>query len=73
MFSPPGVRMGLEVQLPPAPVGDVRVQLGRRKVRVSEHLLNAAEVRAAFEEVGRERVPEQVRVDPRGVEPGALR
>jgi len=37
---------------------------------VAEHLLDRAEVGAALEEVRRERVAEQVRVDALGVEPG---
>ncbi len=34
------VRMRLEIQLATAPIGYVRVQLGRRKIRVPEHLLH---------------------------------
>ena len=51
-----------EVQLPTAAIGYVRVQLGRGEVGVAEHLLDAAEVGAALEQVGGEGVPEQVRV-----------
>jgi len=36
------VRVRLEVQLAPPPVGDVRLQLGRREVGVPEHLLHGA-------------------------------
>ena len=50
------------VQLPTPPIGYVGVELRRREVGVSEHLLDAAQIRAAFEQVCRERVPEQVRV-----------
>ena len=37
-----------------------------------EHLLHGAEVGAALEQVGRERVAEQVRVNALGLEPGLL-
>ena len=66
------VRVRGEVRLPAAPVGDVRVALGRGEVGVPEHLLHGAEVGAALEQVGRERVAEQVRVDALGLEPGLL-
>ena len=66
------VRVRVEVGLAPAPVGDVRVDLGRREVGVAEHLLDAAEVGAALEQVGRERVAEQVRVDALRLEAGLL-
>jgi hypothetical protein len=49
LFPRVGVR--LEVQLAPAPVGDVRVELRRGQVGMPEHLLHGAEVGAAFEEV----------------------
>ena len=62
------MRVRLEVQLATAAIGYVRVQLGRRQVGVSEHLLDAPQVCAPFEEMGRERVAEQVRVDARRVE-----
>ena len=42
---------------------DVGVDLGRRKALVAEQLLDDAEVRAALEEVRRERVAEGVRRD----------
>ena len=64
--------VGAEVELAAAAIADMRVKLGRGEVGVAEHLLNAAQVGAAFEEVGRERVPEQVRVDALGVEAGFL-
>ena len=66
------VRVRLEVGLAPPPVGDVGVELGRRQVGVAEHLLDAAEVGAAFEQVRRERVAEQVGVDAAGLEAGLL-
>ena len=62
--------MRLEVHLAPAPVGDVRVALGRPEVGVPEHLLHRAEVGSAFEEMGRERVAEEVRMDATGLEAG---
>ena len=43
-----------EVSLAPAAVADVRVELGRREVGVAEHLLDAAEVGAALQQVRRE-------------------
>ena len=39
---------------------------------MAEHLLHRAEVGAALEQVRRERVAEQVRVNPLGLEPGLL-
>ena len=63
-----GVR--LEVQLPAAPVGYVRIQLRRGEVGVSEHLLDTAQIRAALQQMGREGVAEEVRVDAAGLEPG---
>ena len=69
----PRVRVGLEVGLPPAAVGDVRVDLGRAQVGVAEHLLHAPQVGAALEQVRGEGVPQQVRVDALGVEPGLTR
>src|SRR5690348_15300564 len=64
--------MRSEVQLPTASIGYVRVELGRREIGVAEHLLDGAEVRAALEQVRRERVAQQVRVDARRVEAGLL-
>ena len=64
--------MRAEVQLATPTVGYVRVQLGRREVSVAEHLLDAAEVGAALEQVGRERVAQQVRVHPPWLEAGVL-
>jgi hypothetical protein len=61
--------MSLEVEVAAAAVGDVRVQLGRRQIGVPEHFLDAAQVGAALEQVGRERVPQQVRVHPFRLEP----
>ena len=66
------VRVRLEVQLAPPAIGYVRVELGRREIGVPEHLLHGAEVGAALEQVRRERVAQEVRVDAAGLEPGLL-
>src|SRR6478736_4458747 len=50
----------------------MRVELCRREVGVSEHLLHAPQVGTAFEEVGRERVPQEVWVDAARLEPGPI-
>ena len=65
--------MGLEVHVAPAAVGDVCVSLSRPEVRVSQHLLHRSKVCASFEEVGRERVPQKMRMDAAGLEAGAIR
>src|SRR5437588_4464250 len=65
--------MRLEIRLSSAPVGYVGVELGGREVGVAEHLLDAAEVRPALEQVRGERVPEQVGMDPLRLEPRASR
>src|SRR5829696_4579716 len=70
---PPRVWVRAEVQLPAALIGYVRVQLGCRQIRVAEHLLNAPEVGAVLEQMRRERVPQEVRVDAFGLEPGLCR
>src|SRR5205809_391447 len=67
---PSGVRVRLVVQLAAAPIGYVRVQLGRRQVGVAEHLLDAAQVRAAFQEMRGEGVAKRVGVGARRVEAG---
>src|SRR4051794_28021861 len=73
-FRTAALRMGmrLEVQLAPPPIGYVRVELGRREVRVAEHLLHAAQVGSPLEEMRRERVAEQVGMDAARLEPGLL-
>ena len=68
--APLRMRVRLEVRLPPAAIGYVRVELGRPEVGVAEHLLHAAQVGAALEQVGREGVAEEVRMDAIRVEPG---
>ena len=60
--------MRLEIQLPTALVGYVRVELRRREIGMSEHFLNRSQICSSLEEVGRKRVPEEVRVHPEGVE-----
>ena len=66
------MRVGAEVRLAAAAVGDVRVALGRREVGVTEHLLHGAEIGATFEQVGREGVAQQVRMHALGLEAGLL-
>ena len=51
-------------RLTPAARTDVRVDLGRLKRLVPEERLDDAEVGAAVEELGRERVAEEMRVEP---------
>src|SRR6266516_3315868 len=55
----PGVGVRLKVGLTSAPVSDVNVHLGGREVRVPQHLLDAAEVGAALEQVRREGVAQE--------------
>src|SRR4051812_33797733 len=62
-IAPPRMWVRAEVQLPSASIGYVGIELGRREVGVAEHLLDAAEVGAPLEQVRRERVAQQVRVD----------
>ena len=64
--------MRAEVRLAASAVGDVGVALGRSEIGVAEHLLDAAQVGAAFEQVCRERVAEEVRVDAPRFEPRLL-
>jgi hypothetical protein len=69
---PASVRVGLEVGLPSAAVGDVRVALGRAEICVPQHLLHTAQVGTAFEQVRRERVAQQMRMDTFWLETGSL-
>ena len=66
-LSPGRVRLragvGLEVGLAHVVGRDVRVHLGRLDAGVAEHLLHAAQVAAALEQVGGERVAQGVRRD----------
>src|SRR5262249_40237288 len=57
------MRMRVEVRLAAALVRHVRVQLGRRKIGAAEHLLHRAQVGAPCEQVRRERMAEQMRMD----------
>ena len=50
----------------------MRIELRGGEVGVAKHLLDAAEIGAAFEQVSRERVSEQMGMDPLGLEPGLL-
>ena len=63
-----GVR--LEVQLAPAAIGYVGVELGRCPIRVAEHFLNRPEIGAPFQQMGREGVAEQMWVDAPRLEAG---
>ena len=69
---PARVGVRLEVQLPTASIGYVRVELGRGEIGVAEHLLDGAEVCAALQQMRGERVPEQVRMDALGLEAGLV-
>src|SRR5215203_4396613 len=74
-IAPPRVWVRAKVQLPAPPIGYVGIELGRREVGVAEHLLHRAQIGTALEQVRRERVAEQVRVDTLRVEarlPGQL-
>ena len=64
--------MRVEVRLAATEVGDVRVQLGRREACVAEHLLDAAQVGAALEEMCCERVAEEMRMNATRLEAGAV-
>src|SRR6266511_3187268 len=60
--------MRAEVGLAAAGVRHVRVHLGRGQIRMAEHLLHAPEVGTALQEVGREGMAQEVRVDALGLE-----
>ena len=64
------MRVRLEIQLPTAPIGYVGVELGRGEVGVPQHLLDGAQVGAALEQVGRERMAQKVRMHALRLEPG---
>ena len=66
------MRVRAEVRLAAVPVGDVRVALGRSDIGVAEHLLDAPEVGAPFEQVGRERVAEEMRMHAARLEARAV-
>jgi hypothetical protein len=67
------VRVRLEVDVAASTIRDVRVALGRPEVGVAQHLLDRAKVGSALQEMGRERVAEEVRVHASGLEAGAIR
>ena len=71
-LAPARVRVGLEVRLAASAIRHVRVALGRPEIGVAEHLLHRAEIGAALEEVRREGVAEEVRVDATRLEPCAF-
>ena len=60
------------IQLPASPVGYVGVQLGRRKIGMSQHFLNGSEVGAPLQQVGGEGVAQEVGVDALRLEPRLL-
>ena len=45
----PRVRVRLEIQLPPSPVGHVGVELGRSEIGMAEQFLNTSQVGASLE------------------------
>ena len=47
----------------PSSIQDMGVDLGRRNIFVSQQLLDSADVIAAFQEVGGERMAQRVRAD----------
>ena len=55
--------MSTEIELATTPIADVRIELGRREIGVAQHLLDAPEIGPAFEQVGGERVSEEMRVN----------
>src|SRR6476619_8175107 len=63
--------MGVAIGGCEAPRRDVRIDLGRRQVLVTEQLLDDAQVGATVEEMRRERVPQRVRRDALGETGGA--
>src|SRR5947209_19934794 len=65
-----GPRVRVEVHLAQAVAGKVRVDLRRPDVGMAEHLLQRAQVAAAGQQVGGERVSERMRAHP-VLEPGA--
>ena len=67
-----GVRVGREVRLAAALVRDVGIELGGGEICVPEHLLDAAQVGAALQQVCGEGVPEEMRVYATCLEPGFL-
>src|SRR4051794_39626804 len=66
------MRVRLEIQLAPPAVGYVGVELSCRQIGMPEHLLDRAQVGASLEQVRCEGVPQEVRVDALGLEPGLV-
>src|SRR5438552_17783782 len=66
------MRVSVEVRLAAPAVGHVRVQLRRGEVGVAEHLLHAPEIRASLEQMRREGVAEEMRMNAPRLEPGLL-
>src|SRR5207247_7840373 len=64
------VRVRTEVRVTSAGVRNMGVDLGRAQVGVAEHLLHAAQVGAALEQMRGERMAQEMGVDPCGVEAG---
>ena len=60
LTAPSRARVGAEVLLADMRAVHVRVDLGRRDVGVAEHLLDGAQIGAALEEMGRERMAQGV-------------
>src|SRR6478672_4642717 len=56
--------MGPTIDVPDPLSGQMRVQLGRGDTRMTEQLLDDAQVGPAFQEMGRERMAQGVRADP---------
>jgi hypothetical protein len=65
-----GVGVRLEVQLAAAAIGYVGVELGRCQIRVSKHFLNRPKIGAPLEQMRREGVAEEMRVDAPRLEAG---
>src|SRR5438874_1146596 len=72
LLSPSRSRMKLPVDCLQALLVHVRVNLRRRNIGVPEHFLDDPEIRAVAEEMGREAVPQQVRINIR-LEPRLFR
>src|SRR5256885_11104105 len=70
---PARVRVRLEIHLSTPPIGYVGIELRRGEIRVTQHLLDRAEIGAPLEEVRGEGVPQEVRVDAFRLEPGFRR
>src|SRR6266481_2662492 len=60
-----GARMKRAMHLAQMALREMRVDLRGRDVAMTEHLLNGAQVGAAFEQMRREAMPQRVRADPR--------